>query len=294
MPIRSFTAAITLVIGLLYASVATSADIRTVSLGSYQKVLIEGPIAAGDFEKFIAVIKENKGAVIGVNIFSSGGDFYEAMKIGRAMRALELSSQVPMKSISGQPVCDDQFGMTPNDPMNCTCASAGFFIHIGATHRGGTYLAVHRPFFAKGRYGELSQANAQKAFNALQSSARIYMEEMGVPKHVQEDVLGTPSDRILVLDDKTVKTYFWMELPYLHEWKQNQCSDLSVSEKKRADLYFNRITQSGVSLTSEERSDWQDLRKRQDQELKCESKIEARSRLDAYARYFSPKSKTSR
>jgi hypothetical protein len=42
------------------------------------------------------------------------------------------------------------------------------------------------------------------------------MAEMGVPKHVQEDVLGTPSERTLLLDEQTIETFFSGGLPYLH------------------------------------------------------------------------------
>lgn len=155
------------------------------------------------------------------------------MKIGRAMRALELSSYVPMRDSSGLPTCTNLgLGVTPTPEKieNCTCASACFFIHIGAIHRGGTYLAVHRPFFEKGDFGDLSQADAKKAFDLLQQSARDYMKEMGVPDHIQEDVLGTPSDKALVLDEKTIKTYFCLEIPYRHEWIRNKCGELTLAE----------------------------------------------------------------
>lgn len=229
---------------------AMAADIRPFihGSGSYREIVIEGNIEPGDFETFVRIVRENQGQVSAVRIFSPGGEFYEAMKVGRAMRALELGSMVPMRDPSGRPSCSDGgFGPKPNDPNNCTCASACFFIHIGGIHRGGTFLAVHRPYFGKGNFGKLSQADAKKAFDALQNSARDYMLEMGVPKHIQEDVLGTPSDRALILDEKTVKTYFWLELPYRHEWTKSKCSRLSykeeldcavsISEKSRADAY---------------------------------------------------------
>jgi len=284
-----------LLVALIHTAPAKAADIRPFisGSGSFRAIVIEGNIEPGDFETFVRIVKENQGKISGVHIFSPGGDFYEAMKIGRAMRALELSSQVPMRSQSGQPSCDDLLGIKPNDLKNCTCASAGFFIHIGAIHRGGTYLAVHRPYFAKGKYGELSQADAQKAFDLLQDSARAYMQEMGVPKHIQEDVLGTPSDRALVLDDKTVKTYFWLELPYRHEWKKNRCSKLSASEAQRAEDYSRRLlsarSASDADLSKAEWNDLTSLQKKQDEERRCSIAIEELSRLEAYARYFGAK-----
>lgn len=290
---RLLTTVLFLLFAVLHTTEASAADIRPFisGSGSYRAIVIEGNVEPGDFETFVRIAKENQGKVSGVYIFSPGGDFYEAMKIGRAMRALELSSQVPMRGSAGRPVCeDDGFGPKPKDPNNCTCASAGFFIHIGAIHRGGTYLAVHRPYFAKGKFGDLSQKDAQKAFDALQESARTYMQEMGVPKHIQEDALGTPSERALVLDDKTVKTYFWGALPYRHEWKKNRCTKLSELEAQRAENYSRRLLRArSTSEADLSKSDWIDLtalQKKQDEELRCDIEIEKQSRIDAYARYF--------
>jgi len=150
---------------------AIAADIRPYISGTYRTIVIEGPIKPGDFETFIKIIRENQSQISSVTLYSPGGNFYEAMKIGRALRTFRLHSQAPMLDPSGHPVCDDSF-TKPNDKKNCTCASACFFIHIGATHKGGTFLAVHRPYFAKGEFGNLSEEEAKKAFDALQDSAR--------------------------------------------------------------------------------------------------------------------------
>lgn len=127
-------------------------------------------------------------------------------------------------------------------------------------------------------------AGAEKAFNQLQDAARAYMQEMGVPKHIQEDVLGTPSDQVLVLDEKTIKTHFWGELPYRHEWARARCSRLTEAETARAENYSRRIrgarsaSDSGLSA-----SDWADLgeiQKKRSEENKCEIAIIVQRRVD--------------
>lgn len=261
--------------------------------GLYRAVVIEGQIEEGDYDTFIKIVQENQAKINGIYLFTPGGDFVEGMKIGRAVRALELSSQAPMMDSNGNPVCDTGFGPKPKAPENCTCASAGFFIHIGAIHRGGTYLAVHRPYFSKGKFGDLPQDEAMKAFDALQNSARDYMEEMGVPKHIQEDVLGTPSDKVLLLDDKTIKTYFWQELPYRHEWVRNRCSIMTSSDEARFDLYAKRLIATKnpreAGLSKSEWSDLEDLNKKKGQEQDCAVKINNQSRIEAYANFFKTK-----
>lgn len=273
-----------------------AADIWTFidETGSYREIIIEGQIEAGDFEKFVQVARENNGRANSIHIFSPGGDFYEAMKIGRAVRALELNSEVPMRKPSGEPSCKadkfTSFGIEPKDKDNCVCASACFFIHIAGAHRTGTFLAVHRPYFTKGEFGELSQAKAQKAFDALQNSARTYMQEMGVPDHIQEDVLGTSSDRAMILDEKIVKTYFWGNLPYRHEWIMNKCSKLTASEAERYANYSQRLTaprdSSVAGLSKDERSDNDYLQKKLMEQFNCSIAVTKQGRIEAYAQYF--------
>lgn len=291
---RLLTTALLFVFAMLRTALTTAADIRPPEY--FWEVIIEGNIEPGDFDKFVRIIKEYQGKITGIYIFSLGGDFFEAMRIGRALRALELSSQVPARSQSGQPSCEDILGIKvpkPNNPNNCTCTSACFFIHVGAVHRSGTYLAVHRPYFAKGEFGYLSQADAQKAFDALQESARTYMQEMGVPAHIQEDVFGTPSERALVLDEKSVITYFWDDLPYRHEWKRNRCSKLSVAEQQRAKDYSRRVLRtrstSDADLSEAEWSGLLAIEKKRSEEGLCALNIGEQSRIDAYTRYFGVK-----
>jgi hypothetical protein len=269
---------------------AMAADVRTVisGTGSYRDLIIEGVIEPGDFDKFIKAIRDNQGLIPGVTLFSPGGDFNEAMKIGRAMRALELSSTVPIRDPYGKPSCEIDY-LQLKDPQNCTCGSACFFIHIGAVGRYGTFLAVHRPYFNQTQFGKLTEAQARKEFESLQNRARDYMQEMGVPKHIQEDVLGTPSDHALILDEKTVKTYFLFELPYRHEWLMAKCSRLSDEERVRWDGYLRKLTSGSGHLSRSEESDYQSLQQKHDEETHCEISLNKQSRIAAYEKYFGVK-----
>ena len=213
------------------------------------------------------------------------------MKIGRALRALELPSFVPSKGPSDRPECGafESFPK-PKDPKNCTCASACFFIHVGSVSRNGKFLAVHRPYFEKGKFGELSESEAKKAFETLQESARDYMLEMGVAKHIQENVLGTSSERALILDEKTVETYFLGLLPYRHEWIRNKCSRLSSEETVRSEGYSRRLRKARSSTDADlSKDEWADLgilQKKQSEELHCAVVIDKQSRIEAFQKYF--------
>ena len=271
---------------------ALAADITTTGSESLRYLIIEGQIQSGDYDRFIDQVKINQGKVGVVYLFSSGGDFYEAMKIGRAMRSLELASMAPMQSETNSlPVCSSSFDSpVPKDRENCICASACFFIHVGAIHRGGTHLAVHRPYFEKGTFGNLSEAAAKLAFDTLQSEAKSYMSEMDVPTQISELVLGTASDDARILNEDTVRTYLFGALPYRHEWVRNRCSVLSASENARMTAYSRRLLSSQRpalgALESSEQDDFSQLQGKQLEEISCGAKAENQSRLDAYRRFF--------
>jgi hypothetical protein len=239
---------------------------------NYRSLIIEGPIEGGDYEHFIKVVKDNQGKLDDVYLLSPGGDFVEAMKIGRAMRALELGSMVPGRNSAGQPVCSDSIsaslGIVPRNPANCTAASAAFFIHVGAVRRSGLYLVVHRPYFAPEQFAKLTESQAQAAFDALQRDARAYMTEMGVPPQVQEEVMGTPPDKGVVLDDKTVRNYFVGEIPYQQEWRHAKCAQLSPVETQRRNVLIAK------------------MQKKWDLENECQGTLGVQSRIAAYERFF--------
>jgi len=289
---RSLVLAALLLLHLEFATQLLAAELRLFvsDTDSFRAIVIEGEIEPGDFEEFIRIVRDNQGKIREVAVFSPGGDFYEAMKIGRAMRALQLASRVPVRSQFGQPLCDETGALNPLNPQNCTCASAGFFIHIGGVERNGTYLAVHRPYFGKGPFGKLPLDKARTVFDALQSEAKDYMHEMGVPEYIQDDILATPSERSLLLDDKTVRTYFWGALPYRHEWKRNRCAKLSSAEIHRAENFADRLLETGNSgetgFTSSEWKDYSFLKKKQDEENACSAEVEHQGRRIAYERYF--------
>jgi len=270
--------------------IAVAADIRPEIYGasSLKTIAIEGTIVPGDFDTFLRIVRENQGHISGVYCFSPGGNLYEAMKIGRAMRALELSSQAPMRDETGRPLCS--LGLSkPHDPKNCTCGSAGFFVHIAATHRGGTFLAVHRPYFEKGGLSQLSPPDAHRALDGLQQSVREYMTEMGVPAHIQYEVLNTAPDTVRILNEATIKTNFWGDLIYIREWMQDKCRMLSDSERERDVSYYRRLANADLSetgLSKAEQTDLHGLDKKWGQQLKCEVSIRAQRRADAYAKYF--------
>ena len=236
----------------ILSSISVAAEIYTISSISLKNraIVIEGIIEKGDFNIFIETAKENQGQIDSVLIFTPGGDFYEAMKIGYAVRKLELTTVAPDASNR----IFIEYGVKLKDKKNFICASSGFFIYIAGVYRDGYIIGVHRPYFQKGQFGNLNQTDAQIAFNLLQKTSKDYMNEMGVPSHVQDKLLATQSNSIWMLDTNTINTYFHSYAPYRLEWLKNRCSNAD-----------------------------------KDEENKCWQLTILNSRLEAYERYFEKK-----
>jgi len=287
--LAGFRAFIAFGLAIVFCLGTHAAEMRLLVRNDYRSLIIEGPIESGDYEHFLKIVKDNQGKLADVYLLSPGGDFVEAMKIGRALRALEMGSVVPGRNSAGQPVCSDSIsasmGDIPRNPANCTAASAAFFIHVGAIERTGLYLVVHRPYFAPEQYAKLTESQAQAAFDTLQHDARAYMTEMGVPPQVQEEVMGTPPDKGVVLDDKTVRNYFVGEIPYQQEWRHAKCAQLSPVETQRLDVLVAKMLAAGT-LNSEEWAEYNPMDKKRKLEWACQGTLRVQSRMAAYERFF--------
>lgn len=273
---------------------AIAADVRPHINGSLRNIIIEGNIEPGDYDMFMDIVKENQGLISGVYIFSPGGDFNEAIKIGEAIRALELTTSAPLLGKKGTPICGDVPGVgkgilpKPRNAENCTCASAGFFIYLGGIYRTGHYLLVHRPYYDKSKFGNLSESQAKAAFDSLQKRAKRYMNKMEVPEHIQEDILRTPSDKALRLDKETINRYFAKALPYKHEWLLSKCPKLTPSERKEMSKYFAKVIAS-IGTDNQPTADETKRNKELKEKGQCALKIQRKNRIEAYEKVFKEK-----
>ena len=72
-----------------------SANISYIEQGALRRVLIEGEIRKGDFEKFIDAVLKAGSRRADVLIASNGGDVLEAMKIGTFIRKFRFATYAP-------------------------------------------------------------------------------------------------------------------------------------------------------------------------------------------------------
>ena len=191
-----------------------------------QTIVIEGPIEAGDYESFIDAVKGANGYVEEVLLYTPGGDFFEAMKIGRAMRGLRLHARAPLAR-----ECENGDGLRSlleegylKDPTNCLCASAGFFILAGAAYRSGSAIYVHRPTVIPEILAGLGGTQASVLAGQLRTEAEAYLTEMGVPQSVIDFTWSVPGNDVAPLPREARETYFSGFVSEYQDWYNARCT----------------------------------------------------------------------
>lgn len=166
-------------------------------------LIIEGKIELGDFDKFRDFLgnRENFEKIsAGVFIASPGGNMVESLKIGRMIRALQLSTDAPSmpdsgKRRRGEPVIKPNHLAKPRS--HYTCASACFFLYIAGVYRHPNALArlgIHRPL----RTDETTLSFEQNTGVNLRIRELItaYLKEMDTPVKYVDLMYSTPSNEI--------------------------------------------------------------------------------------------------
>lgn len=282
---------------LCLSSVGYAADIRIwegqeTSDKKTPYIVIEGEIVAGDYDRFIKIVRELGGSAQTVLLRTPGGDFLEAMKIGRAMRALKLGSSVPSILLeNGSPSCSDKneefrgYGEHLNNTNNCTCLSSCFFIHIGAIARYGNYIGVHRPIFEKEKFAGLSEKEAADKYTKLQIETRVYMQEMGVPEDIQATLMDTPSGAIYMLPLEKILKHFSGYLPAHHEWLGAKCGD-ELTEEEMTKMFSFEEQVKNKTIDRKNMDEYKLIIVRATNMTSCKFKAEKEMREKSFSEFF--------
>ena len=125
-----------------------------------------------------------------VYLASKGGDVDEAIKIGRIIRSLRLSTYAPIIPASGgRPICQ----MRLNDQNNCICASACFLIYAGGATRVGNGVALHRPFAKPEDAAKLDDITHDAMLQEGMARVRTYLASMDIHQHWIDLLIATGS-----------------------------------------------------------------------------------------------------
>lgn len=199
----------------LFILLATLFSFNSYSLESNDNpfgLILTGPIEKGDYNKFLNLIENDKNIdKTGIVITSNGGDVLEAIKIGDFIRKTGMSVTVRKQ-----------------------CLSACFFIWSAGVNRymhTDPIIGIHRPFFEKHYFAELSLMDADKLYVSMKDGARRYLLRMGVPNKLIEKMFATSSDKMYILKGKDFEEMFSTS-PAFDEWIGSKCNMLTAEEER--------------------------------------------------------------
>jgi hypothetical protein len=163
---------------------------------------IHGDIVKGDYERFIALYKNNHPFLDQFYLDSRGGDVDEAIKIGRLFRKYLITAVAPYQMVVGgrfsfQIQMNYRTGKTEPCFEECRslCASSCALIWFGAPDRAGD-IGLHRPRTDDPAFKALSAAEAATAYRRMLDESVRYLEEMETPRPMIDAMVSTGSAEI--------------------------------------------------------------------------------------------------
>jgi len=214
----SFRLAITILASTAVTPTARAADIgRGISSA---EVVIEGKIDTGDCSK-LGNFLSSEGAKR-VYLASPGGSLFEALEIGRLVRALKLETMIPGK-LAGELREKRALQHRLKDHReNFTCISACFFVYAAGVARsrdiGDPILGIHRPYLSDGDLKGLSGDQAIMAVRGLRAVVDRYLREMSVPVKYSERMFSVPTGQVQWIGNDDFAADLEGIVPELRDW----------------------------------------------------------------------------
>jgi hypothetical protein len=191
---------------------------------------LAGPVEDGDFERFSRAIRKAGPDVQGLELRSTGGNVFEALRIGRLLRSLFLDTRAPLQTDFVCPRDSEKLGRK----VPCECTSACFLIWLAGVDRIGEELFMHRFFLPRAYFAKLPPDEADSLYRRIQTQTKDYFDEMGVPSALFDRMLAIHSGRVEKLDEDTAMSLM-VGLPSFQEWIASNCDSVEgdcISRKR--------------------------------------------------------------
>jgi hypothetical protein len=242
------------VVWLIGALVAHAAEIGLdPSGGGIARAVLEGKIEPGDFDKFIDFVFKRENAVE-IYLASPGGNLGEALKIGMAIRQLNLSTIVPSKALTNQSL---DFAATRHNlkggKANYLCGSACFFIFVAGIHRqaddvGPAILGIHKPFLLGDGLKTLSNDQSNAAEKRTRVTVETYLRAMDVPAKYVAEMYSVPKGVTKWIRNDQFESDFAGFIPELRDLVNSQCDFESKTLKGPTRIDCERKVQGDLAL----------------------------------------------
>lgn len=262
---------------VLCSSCLSAAEVRMQG----RHLVIEGEIEKGDYDRFESLVRKvgvwSSGTVM---LGSSGGDLLEAMKIGRLVRELRLSTSTSLV-VGG--VRMDVLGI--ENPNNSHCSSSCFYIFVGGISRFGNVLGIHRPYLHEETYKSMQVDDAIDASSAIRQLVQSYFEEMGVPASYVDRSFAVASDGIEWLGAEEVESFFAFDIDEIDEWLTARCPKYTEAESL---IYFDEDGPSLDSMSPAEQALWKQANQKFQDIADCKANLREQMFCQAWYKKFAP------
>ncbi len=217
----------------------------------YRGVLIlEGKIVSGDYERLRNFLgsKSNFDKISGgVFLASQGGNVVEAMKMGRLIRTLRLSTDAPSGPAAGIPRFGESL-ITPfnliNPRANYLCASACFFVYVAGIYRHLSWagrLGVHRPTILEGIANPPDSDDATKSATwFIHETVKNYLKDMDVPDKYADLIYSVPPAKVRWITQDEFDSDLQGFIPELSQWVGANCGHHAIEGKTNYDDFNKR------------------------------------------------------
>lgn len=195
---------------------------RDVGIGTLYLI---GKITDGDYEHFVAAIKQWGPHPLGLNLRSEGGSVMEAMKIGRLVRQLSLSVYGPTATPQNLNSADCTYdAQRLGRHVPCICASACTLIFFAGVTRASLEIYIHSIAYEKDMFGPLSPMEADRLYKQAMQEVRVYLSEMDIDDKYYYMMTQTgSSDLKRVMTPIGGDLDFWA--PAYREWLFAKCGN---------------------------------------------------------------------
>ena len=280
------------------------------------RVVLEGEIKTGDYDKLRNLIDPNSPVKVGVGgvggdwyvdtyreiyLASPGGNVAEAMKIGRLLRALRWETIVPgvitNPNIKPEKIFKDN--QLKNTKANYMCASACFFIFVAGLYRdedvysladNRVILSIHRPYLTDSDLRSMTGSQAITSGNQIRFVVENYLKEMGVSMKYADLMFSIPKDEIQWIDSGNFAADFKGTMTELKDWFDALCDKRTGVEK----VLWESIKDKGLTqMTAAEKSIGDMLLPKMVAKGQCEEGQREKLRKEAWSQMFQPGGKSS-
>ena len=251
-------------------------------------LVIFGPIQQGDYIKFKQALRTFERPPI-IKLASTGGELFEALKMGRLIRQLKLSTEAPTKG--SKHVCGFSVWSAPEvDSPNvygkrCVCASACFFLWASGAERKTGDIAVHRASAEGDEVAKMTLSQYSKMYDEGQEEMQNFLNEMGFPPKWYDLISSIPSTEFYPLSYKEQTELRETWPTSTSEWVLTKCTNLSPTERAaRETLLYGDYNDT---LTNEEEQFFEALQRKKRKFGSCRTNAIGRQSELAFSKFRS-------